>query len=75
MSPAMILRSVVLPHPLGPSTTMVWPSGMVRFKFWMENVEPRLPSLSVLQTSISSIVAMPLSPGPSDGSKALDERG
>src|SRR5512146_2226675 len=37
----MILRSVVLPHPLGPRMTRVLPSGILRFRFRMENADPR----------------------------------
>src|SRR6266550_4535396 len=54
----MIFSSVVLPHPLGPRTTRVRPSGTLRLRFWMENVEPRPPgSLSVLLTSTRSMRA------------------
>src|SRR6185503_11791205 len=62
ISPAMIFKSVVLPHPLGPRTTMVLPSGINRLRFWIENVAagPRARSVSVLHTSIRSIRATDL---------------
>src|SRR5215813_10734264 len=56
----MILSSVVLPHPLGPSTTIVWPSGTRRVRCSMRNVAsapPRRGSRSVLPTSTRSIRA------------------
>src|SRR5262245_38258716 len=57
----MILSSVVLPHPLGPSTTIVWPSGTRRVRCSMRNVASapprRAPSRSVLPTSTRSIRA------------------
>src|SRR4029453_9051931 len=67
MSPAMILRSVVLPQPLGPSTTMVLPSGILRLRSRIENGDPRPPppravkvseSRRVLHTSTRSMRAM-----------------
>src|SRR6267378_2373267 len=67
ISPAIIFRRVVLPHPLGPRMTRVLPSGIRRFRFWMENAavvtapDPALSrSLSVLPTLLRSIRAMTL---------------
>src|SRR5262245_33292644 len=61
MRPAMILRSVVLPHPLGPRTTMVLPWGTRSERSWMANVDgrpaPAPGSRSVLQTSTRSMRA------------------
>src|SRR5678815_772789 len=58
----MIRSSVVLPQPLGPRTTMVWPSGILRLRCSMRNVDsapPRRPdSVSVFPTSMRSILAM-----------------
>src|SRR5215475_2994722 len=62
-SPAMSFSRVVLPQPLGPSTTIVWPSGTRRVKSRIATVDlrppPQIPedSLSVLQTSRRSICA------------------
>src|SRR5262245_37760920 len=56
----MIFSSVVLPHPLGPSTTIVWPSGTRSVRCSMRNVAsapPRRGSRSVLPTSTRSIRA------------------
>ena len=59
----MSFSRVVLPHPLGPSTTIVWPSGTRRVKSRIATVDlrppPQIPedSLSVLQTSRRSICA------------------
>src|SRR5215467_8464060 len=59
----MILSSVVLPQPLGPSTTMVRPSGMRRVMSSMAKVARcRLPgsaSFSVLPTPTRSMRATP----------------
>src|SRR6185503_7436853 len=57
MSPAMILRRVVLPQPLGPSTTMVLPSGILRLRSRIEKVSL---SRRVLHTSTRSMRAMGL---------------
>ena len=35
----MSFRRVVLPQPLGPSTTIVWPSGTRRDKSWIATVD------------------------------------
>src|SRR5882762_6312278 len=63
MRPAMIFSSVVLPQPLGPSTTIVRPSGTRRVRSWMANVARcRLPgsaSFSVLPTPTRSMRATP----------------
>src|SRR5262245_58387677 len=64
-SPAMSFSKVVLPQPLGPSTTIVWPSGTRSVKSCMAMVVlwPRLHvmegmgSLSVLQMLQRSIRA------------------
>src|SRR6185436_6817802 len=53
----MILRSVVLPQPLGPRITSVRPSGIVRLRSRIWKVS------SDLQTSSSSIRAMRVSGG------------
>src|SRR5262249_30969862 len=57
----MILSSVVLPHPLGPSTTIVWPSGTRSVRCSMRKVDSAPPrragSRSVLPTSTRSIRA------------------
>src|SRR4029453_3704352 len=62
ISPAMIRSSVVLPHPLGPRMTMVWPLGILRLRGSMRNVDSAPPrradSVSVLPTSMRSILAM-----------------
>src|SRR5215472_14636292 len=60
----MSFSRVVLPQPLGPSTTIVWPSGTRRVKSRIATVDlrppPQIPedSLSVLQTSRRSICAI-----------------
>src|SRR5436190_11893304 len=48
IKPAIIFRSVVLPHPLGPRMTTVSPSGIITFRFWMENaaLPPDAPSMA-----------------------------
>src|SRR6266850_4920514 len=62
MRPAMIFSSVVLPQPLGPSTTIVRPSGIRSVRSSMANVARcRLPgsaSFSVLPTATRSMRAM-----------------
>src|SRR6185503_11322472 len=61
--PAMSFSRVVLPQPLGPSTTMVWPSGIRSVRSSMANVARcRLPgsaSFSVLPTATRSMRATP----------------
>src|SRR5215472_2678377 len=64
----MSFSRVVLPQPLGPSKTIVWPSGTRRVKSRIATVDLRPPpqiaedSLSVLQTSRRSICATGTSP-------------
>jgi hypothetical protein len=40
ISLAIVFRSVVLPHPLGPGASVVLPSGILRFSCRMANVTP-----------------------------------
>src|SRR5689334_8933599 len=56
--PAMILSSVVLPQPLGPSTTMVFPSGTRSVRSSMENAARAPASRSVFPTETRSMRAM-----------------
>src|SRR4029453_7441481 len=58
MRPAMILSSVVLPQPLGPSTTMVLPSGTRSVRSSMAKDAAAPASRSVLPTETRSMRAM-----------------
>src|SRR4051812_31872859 len=58
MRPAMILSSVVLPQPLGPSTTMVLPSGTLSVRSSMAKDACAPASRSVLPTDTRSMRAM-----------------
>src|SRR5262245_31385487 len=72
MSPATILSSVVLPHPLGPRTTVVCPSGILSRRFLIANrgAPARPRRASVFSTSIRSMVAMA---SPAEGALLAEE--